>query len=82
MEAKLAGNPKARRAVIGQNIDYAAHFLVNWNADTVRQRAYAYWRAQGQDADEVLRARFGEAYDDPIPTGHRCKRKLTNAESA
>jgi hypothetical protein len=52
VEAKLLENPEARRAVIGQILDYAAYAAENWSNGRLRQLA--------PDADENLRAEFGD----------------------
>ena len=63
VEAKLLENPEARRAVIGQILDYAAYAAENWNNGRLRQISMDYWRRQNRDIDDVLRKAFPE---DPM----------------
>src|SRR6266571_3337375 len=46
VEAKLAGNPEARRAVIGQIIEYAANAAEFWDRGRLREKAAEYWSNQ------------------------------------
>lgn len=60
VEAKLLENPEARRSVIGQILDYAAFAAENWRDGRLKQLTADYWRLQGKDVDDVLRAAFPE----------------------
>ena len=60
VEAKLLQNPEARRAVIGQILDYAAYAAENWTNGRLKQLAQDYWRSQHKDLSEVLNEAFGE----------------------
>jgi len=59
VEAKLLENPEARRAVIGQILDYAAYASENWSNGRLRQLANAYWQRHNGDVDAVLRDALG-----------------------
>src|SRR5207249_12142830 len=52
VEAKLLQNPEARRAVIGQILDYAAYAAENWTNGRLKQLAQDYWRSQHKDLSE------------------------------
>ncbi len=58
VEAKLLENPEARRAVIGQVLDYAAYASEAWSDGRLKQWSADYWRTQGKDIDDVLRETF------------------------
>src|SRR5712691_8768230 len=63
VEAKLLENREARRAVIGQLLEYAASAAVSWVGNTVQEQAAEYWHRQGRTVDEVLRDKFGEEFN-------------------
>src|SRR2546425_1585544 len=60
VEAKLLQNPEARRAVIGQILDYAAYAAENWSDGRLRRLAIDYWRQHHRDVDDILRDGFGD----------------------
>lgn len=59
VECKLIGNPEARREVIGQIVEYAAHAQDRWEIGTVREMAQAYWSTRHQDVSNVVVEKFG-----------------------
>ncbi len=65
VEAKLLQNSEARRAVVGQIMEYAANAEGSWGAGRLRQLASEYWAKapRGKDLDAVLRAAFPEIDD-------------------
>jgi hypothetical protein len=63
VEGKLVGNPEARRSVIGQLLEYAAHASAAWQGGRLRQIASSYWADKGRRADDVLRERYGPDVD-------------------
>ena len=61
VEAKLIENPEARRAVIGQVLDYVALASERWGDGQLRQLAADYWRTEcDKNVDDVIRDEFGE----------------------
>ena len=61
VEAKLIENPEARRAVIGQVLDYVALASEKWGDGQLRQFAADYWRTEfDKNVDDVIREAFGE----------------------
>ena len=59
VECKLIGNPEARRDVIGQIVEYAAHAQERWEIGTVREMAQVYWSGRHRDISELLTEKFG-----------------------
>ena len=55
VEAKLNENPEARRAVIGQIIEYASNAKQEWANGVVRQSATDFYLDRGRDIDDALR---------------------------
>ena len=55
VEVKRHGDTRARRAVVGQMLDYAANAVVHWPVDVIKDRYAAHCAAGGRDADEALR---------------------------
>jgi hypothetical protein len=66
VEAKLLQNPEARRAVVGQILDYAAYAAENWKNGRLKQLAADYWRQKNGDVDEALRNEFGAEFDTEL----------------
>jgi len=61
VEAKLIDNPEARRAVIGQVLDYVALASEKWGDGQLRQLSAEYWRTEfDKNVDDVIREAFGE----------------------
>jgi hypothetical protein len=60
VEAKLLQNPEARRAVIGQILDYAAYAAENWGDGRLRQLSADYWQENGRNVDDIVREGLGE----------------------
>ncbi len=59
VETKLIQNPEARRDVIGQIIEYAAHAVEWWASGRARQSAGEFWGRQGRELDDLLGETFG-----------------------
>lgn len=76
LEAKLMENPEARRAVIGQIMDYAASAVEYWGQGKVRELAADFWTANGRDVDVVLREALGE--EDVASLWERVEQNLTD----
>ena len=55
VEVKRHGDTRARRAVVGQMLDYGANAVVHWPVDVIKDRYAAHCAAGGRDADEALR---------------------------
>ena len=64
VEAKLLQNPEARRAVIGQILDYAAGAIESWSDGQLKLLASNYWGRQNRTVDDVLRLAFGDIDTD------------------
>lgn len=64
VEAKLLQNPEARRAVIGQILDYAAGAIESWSDGKLKLLASEYWARQNRTVDDVLRLAFGDIDTD------------------
>ena len=60
VEAKLNENPEARRAVIGQIIEYASNAKKEWANGVVRQSATNYYLDRGRDFDKTLREHLSD----------------------
>lgn len=59
VEAKLIANSEARRAVIGQIIEYAASAVESWGNGRARAKAVEFWSKRRQDLDDLLCKEFG-----------------------
>jgi hypothetical protein len=59
VEAKLLQNPEARRAVIGQILDYAAYAAEKWSGGRLRELASDYWNQHHRKVEDVLRDGLG-----------------------
>jgi len=60
VETKLAENPEARRAVVGQIMEYAANAREFWGDGRARELADQYWnRDRGKSVDDEIRQRLG-----------------------
>jgi hypothetical protein len=60
VEVKRREDPRARRYVVAQMLDYAANGVVSWSAEQMRERFEARCRSDGRDPEEEMRAAFGE----------------------
>ena len=54
VEVKRGANPEARRTVVGQMLEYAAHAARTWTADELRQSFEETTVASGRDAELEL----------------------------
>lgn len=54
VEVKRGANPEARRTVVGQMLEYAAHAALTWTADELRQSFEETTVASGRDAELEL----------------------------
>jgi len=55
VEVKRSTDPRIRREVVGQMLDYAANAVVYWPVDRIRSRFEANCERQGSEPDERLR---------------------------
>lgn len=55
VETKLVENPEARRAVIGQILEYASYATETWTNGRLRAAAEEFWAQRGASLDEQLR---------------------------
>jgi hypothetical protein len=60
VETKRSSDPRARREVVAQMLDYAANGVVSWRADALRARFEARCARAGHDAAEVFAAAMGD----------------------
>lgn len=58
IECKLVENPEARRDVIGQIMEYAAHAKLDWGDGRAKNKAIEYWNNKGKNLDDVIRENF------------------------
>ena len=73
VEVKLAQNKEARRQVVAQMLDYAAH-CVNWTGDKLRQE---FNKSHGEKAERIL-ANFLAKDDEPISFWQRAGENLAD----
>ena len=64
VETKLYQNREIRRAVIGQALEYAAHLVMEWDANKVRDEGSRYWRGKDIDFDEKIADDLLDADED------------------
>jgi hypothetical protein len=64
VETKLIQNPDARRAVIGQILEYAANAIESWGNGRARAKATEFWSkpalSKRGGIDQVIRNEFGQ----------------------
>lgn len=65
VEAKLIASSEARRAVIGQIIEYAASAVESWGNGRARAKAVEFWSKSHQDLDDLLCKEFSWDPEDP-----------------
>lgn len=56
VEVKRSTDPRVRREVVGQMIDYASHAVAHWSVDTLRTAFEASYAEEGEDAAQVVSA--------------------------
>jgi hypothetical protein len=60
VEVKRGSDPRNRREVVGQLLDYAAHSVLYWTEETIRSRFEERCRKSSIDPDEALGRFLGE----------------------
>jgi len=60
VETKRSSDPRARREVVAQMLDYAANGIVSWRAETLRMRFQARCAKDGLDPADHFIERMGE----------------------
>ena len=60
VEVKRGSDPRTRREVVGQLLDYAAHSVLYWTEETIRTRFEERSRQDGHDPDADLLQFLGE----------------------
>src|SRR5438874_7141930 len=63
VEVKRSSDTRARRAVVGQLLDYAANAAAHWPVSRMKERFSARCKAEGTDPDEEVREAFEEDVD-------------------
>jgi hypothetical protein len=63
VEVKRGTDPRIRRELVGQMLDYAANAVVYWPVEMIRSRFVARCEAEKANADEMLAAFLGEDAD-------------------
>jgi hypothetical protein len=63
VEVKRGTDPRIRRELVGQMLDYAANAVVYWPVEMIRSRFLARCEAEKINADEKLTAFLGEEAD-------------------
>lgn len=63
VEVKRSTDPRIRRELVGQMLDYAANAVVYWPVEMIRSRFVARCEAEQKSADEALADFLGEEYD-------------------
>jgi len=64
LEIKLFYNPEARRAVIGQILEYAAYLKEFLGVNEIKQKASEFWGKRGENLEKLLEDFLGEADRD------------------
>lgn len=77
VEVKRGSDPRTRREVVGQLLDYAAHSVLYWTEETIRTRFEERSRQDGLDPEAVLLQFLG----DDIPAGDFWQRVKTNLQA-
>ena len=60
VEVKRGRDPRVRREVVGQMLDYAANAIAHWSAETIQSWFEARRRTDGIEPDELLLATLAE----------------------
>jgi hypothetical protein len=58
VEVQLGQSREARRTVIGQIVEYAAHAEALWGSGRARRAAARFWSRRGKNLYEVMRGQF------------------------
>ena len=64
VEVKRREDPRARRYVVAQMLDYAANGVASWSAEHMRERFEARCARHDLDPEEEMRAAFGDGSAD------------------
>jgi hypothetical protein len=78
VEVKRSSDPRIRREVVGQLLDYAAHSVLYWTEETLRTRFEERVRLEKRDPDQVL----GEFLGDDVLAGDFWQRVKTNLQAS
>ncbi len=78
VEVKRGSDPRTRREVVGQLLDYAAHSVLYWTEETIRARFEERSRQDGHDPDADLLQFLG---GDDIAAGDFWQRVKTNLQA-
>lgn len=62
VEVKRGSDPRTRREVVGQLLDYAAHSVLYWTEETIRNRFEERSRQDGHDPDSDLLQFLGDSF--------------------
>lgn len=65
VEVKRASDPRARREVVAQMLDYAANGVVYWPAEMMRRQFERFYVTNGRDPDEAVRDLLADTDADP-----------------
>jgi hypothetical protein len=77
IEVKRGSDPRTRREVVGQILDYAAHAVLYWTEETIRTRLEERCHQDGLDPDEALLQFLG----GDVPAGDFWQRVKTNLQA-
>jgi hypothetical protein len=77
VEVKRGSDPRNRREVVGQLLDYAAHSVLYWTEETIRTRFEERCRQDKLDPDETLALLLG----GDVPAGELWQRVKTNLQA-
>jgi hypothetical protein len=77
VEVKRSSDPRTRREVVGQLLDYAAHSVLYWTEETIRTRFEERSRQDGHDPDADLLQFLG----DDVAPGDFWQRVKTNLQA-
>lgn len=78
VEVKRGSDPRVRREVVGQLLDYAAHSVLYWTEETIRTRFEERVRLEKRDPDQIL----GEFLGEDVLAGDFWQRVKTNLQAA
>jgi len=77
VEVKRGSDPRTRREVVGQLLDYAAHSVLYWTEETIRTRFEERSRQDGHDPEADLLQFLG----DDVAVGDFWQRVKTNLQA-
>lgn len=77
VEVKRSSDPRTRREVVGQLLDYAAHSVLYWTEETIRTRFEERSRQDGHDPEAGLLQFLG----DDVAPGDFWQRVKTNLQA-